>query len=220
MSVLLVILKILGWLLLGLLALLIIALFIPLKLCFRYEKGALNLEAGALGFKFDILNREESVAEKDSVEEEKEKKESAEGKRKSAPKPDLDTLRELMGAGGSALRRILGSLKFRRVSVVLVAHGWDAYETGVNTGRIWTGLGAALTLLLSLWPDASFEKLVVIPDFMDEHGGEESVYFEVLGLPATFVLAGLIFGGSFIKMRLRAYFESRGQNPEERTCEE
>lgn len=216
MSVLLTVLKVLGYTLLGLLALLAAAMFVRVTAHVDYSRSRLLVRVSALGRSYDVFDS--SKPRKPQPKEES-KEPSAEPKPEGALKDKIDRelLRTIIGAGKKSLTRVLRGMRVRHISIVLVAHGYDPYETGVKTGRAWAGLGALLALLRSVWYDLGVDRLDVIPDFMNVRKGEGSAAFEVSARPVTFLCAGGILGWYLLKYIIIKRLSARRQLSE-RTC--
>lgn len=213
MSVVLTILKVLGWVLLGLLALIVALLFVPAKACFSYESSRLLVRAGALGFWIEIYDSAKKKEPKESGESTQPEESEPKLEAKTKSEPDIELLKTMISAGGRAVVRVLRGLRIRHICVTLIAHGFDPYETGVKTGKIWAGIGAALTLLRSIWRDLGVDRLEVIPDFMGEHKGCESISCEISSMSIGFVAALAIFGWRYLRYKIKKRSDERREQP-------
>ena len=216
MRVLLVILKALGWTVLGLLALLLAALFVPVSVLPRYAEGRTTARLRVLGLTFTLYDS----AAPPKPDRKKKKPETAAPEKAAEPaeptpkkKYDLGALRAMLrpaaGAAGWLLRRI----RFSDIQIRLVAGGRDAAEVGINTGRIWEAIAGGVTLMRQIWRPR-FLELNVLPDFLQEHGGEEVLSARVTAVPAAFVAAGILFLYRYLKYRRGQAKARRAADPQ------
>ncbi len=202
MRVVLLALKIVGWLLLGLLLLLVLALVMPACATVRYEAGRLIVRLRVLGIPFTVCGGEEAGRAHRKKRRNKPREETSpqEKPEKKRGRPDIAELAGLLkpaaGAAGFLLRRI----RFSHVRVLLVAGGRDAAEVGINTGRLWQAVGAAGALVRQLWRP-QVEELTVLPDFLGEYAGRERVSFRVTAMPVSALAAGILLLTRYLKIK-------------------
>ena len=158
-GILLLILKILAWILLGIVALVLLVLIIPVTLEIIYKEKKLRVSARYLFLRFKIYG----YPKKDTVE--KTAKQDDEDKEKKGI--DFELVKKLLKPGGRAVWALLKRLKIRDVRVVIVAKGKNAADVGINAGRTWAALGAGLDIVNSIWKRVEYKEITVLPDFAE-----------------------------------------------------
>ena len=190
MSVLLILLKVIGCVLLVLLGLLIVVLFLPFGVYAVYEQGRTTVKLHILGLRFWLFDSEKKS--KETAEEAKPK--SNEPKEKKPKKKfDLSAISALVRPAAGAAGFILRRIRLSKLCVRFAVGGKDAAEVGINTGRSWEAVGGVLTLLRQVWPNIGVEELTVIPDFLNEHKGKERFAAKVKAMPIVLAAAAVIF---------------------------
>jgi len=175
LSIVILVLKILGWTVLGVLALVIIALFIPVHVDAQYRSGTVQAKLRWLFLSFRLFDSSVKKAAKE-VKEADEKldavgqgKPPEEAQSKAVAKPkfraDLTLIQELLDPSSRFLRTVLRNVAFLDVCAVTVARGKDAAEVGVQTGRLWAFYGMAMGFLGSRFRTVRYREVAVIPDF-------------------------------------------------------
>ena len=202
MSVLLLVLKILGWTVAALLALIVLALFIPVSLLPEYAAGRFTLHMQVLCFKFGLYDSEkqargEKADKKRSQQQTEEKKEDGQ-KKKS--KLDAALIRALLKPAAGAVGWFLRSIRIDHVRVRLVVRGADAAQVGIRTGKVWQGLTAAILLVRQIWRPR-FDELSVLPDFLDEYRDRTLLGARITALPICLLAAAVLFLVRFMKYR-------------------
>ena len=196
MSILLFALKLLGWILLGLLALLLLLLLLPVTAMAKYDAGGFELWLSVLGLRFHAVDpaREKKAKEKKKPQGEEKEAGGEKEKKKARAKPQIDweLVKALLAPGGRAVKLVFGSLRWRHIRLRLVVGGADPCDVGIRTGRTWAALGALLSLALGLWKHMSFDELTVLPDFLDDKA-DEALYAAWLTVqPIVFLAAACI----------------------------
>ncbi|MEA4911311.1 MAG: hypothetical protein VB092_01695 [Oscillospiraceae bacterium] len=198
MSALLLVLKILGWALVGLLTLLVLVCVAPVALTVRWEDGELTVFARVYGVRVDILPGLASREKK----EKKPKEAPAEpaGAKKAKQKPDLETMRGYLAGGAHAAAYFLAHVRVKKIVVRLAPECGDPMATAFKTGRLWAEFGALAALAENTFKEVSFEDVAVTPVFSGEYAPREKY-------SCTFcALAGIIIGTAVAFLRRRAEF--------------
>ena len=208
--------EVVGWALLCVPALLLLALCVPVRFGAAYRTGERPRAWLAwLFLKLDLT----SVGEKGQKPPKKPKKpkEPKPPKEKPAGKKPLefseqlglivDLLASLKGAAGMVVR----NFKLYKIRLFLVVAGEDAAETAIRYGRVnaavYGAYAAAKNFLRIGRPE-----IEIRPDFIS---GEALVDFEARGrlVPLVAVWAGLRAGLTFLKKTLRRRREAKEQAP-------
>ncbi len=192
--------KIILWVLIGLLALLVILLLIPVKVRFQYEDGALFLAVRYGPVKLQLFPRPEKKQE-DAKKPPKKKKEKPEKKKKPKAKINMQqifyALEKLPPILGRALRRTGRSIHISPLKLYILAAGPDPADTAQLYGRLEAALAAGFPVLekvlrfkdtdVRLYIDFREEKMDAIADV------------GVSLRPGSLVWIGLRAGGSLLK---------------------
>ncbi|MEG0833630.1 MAG: hypothetical protein RSD39_03850 [Oscillospiraceae bacterium] len=195
MSVFLLILKIIGWFLLALLALLVTALFIPVTAVVGLENGEFYLFVKFLFFKINVaklLKKEKRQKKKEAPEGIPEA--ADEGAKKEKTKLDFDLIKSMirpaLGAAGYFIKR----LKVRDVDVVIVVTDERPDKIGINVGCIWAALGVLMAECAKLWGENfSIREMRIIPDFTSKCDEKEKIGCKITSSAFIMVAAGAVF---------------------------
>lgn len=186
--ILLLILKIIGWILLAILVLLAAVLLVPACVWLRYEKDVFSVSVGLLGIRIQVWpQREKHLSErqqhirqaKEKAKEEKAaakaKKKQENGKKKepgARAKLTLETVCALAGSAGIFLRAVFGALRIRHIRIRWPVHAEDAAATALRYGKAQAWLHTCLALLNRVfWLD--FDECRLEPDFTGKQAGTE-----------------------------------------------
>ena len=126
------------WIILGVLALILVLLLLPVGIAVSYHNGTLTAEGRWLFLHFTLW----PLPEKDKAE----KEQKPEGKSEEAPKkkkagekrPFMDWLQlinDLLPLLGEALQKTLGAITLKRCRITMTVAGEDAAQTAIRYGR-------------------------------------------------------------------------------------
>lgn len=216
MSIVLLILKIIGWTLLALLAVVIIALFLPLTLSAKADDDGILVRLKILFYRRTLYDSgAPEKPEKPPKEEKQEEPKKEKTSESSGSGIDTDMIKALVAPALSATRFILRHISITHIDLVVVIHSFDPYDTGVNTGRVWTAFGAISTLLKLTFRRTQYDRLIVIPDFMDEHADEWCFGCDVTMRGATAVAAAFIVLKRLLVYKIKSAYASAGATEKE-----
>lgn len=201
MSALLVALKIIGWLFVGLLALLALVCVAPVALTAAYENGELTVFARVYGVRIPIVP---GLATREKKEKkQKEQPDEPVPEKEKKPAPDLETLRGYLAGGAHAAAYFLARVRLQNVVVRLAPACDDAMQTAFKTGRLWAEFGALSALAQNTFREVTFEDVAITPVFSQEYAPQEKY-------SCTFcALAGIIIGTAVAFLRRRADFSAQ-----------
>ena len=214
--ILLLILKILAWILLGIVALVLVALIIPVTLEIAYKNKKLRIAARYLFLRFKIYGYKEKTAEKKAVDDKKKNIEE-DVKDKDKKRLDFALIKRLLEPGWKSAWALLKRLKIRDVRVVIVAKGRDAAAVGTNAGRAWAALGAGMDIVNSIWKRVDYKEITVLPDFAGELDGDEKYSCKISSIPVIILVIGLDF---LVKYNRITGEQADGQPPQEQDAEQ
>ena len=169
-GVLLFLLKVLGILLLVVLALM---LLIPFCADVSWEQDTLTVKAGALGITFPVFQYPKPEPTEESKRKKKPKKAKAAKKPAKEKKPaeprkkaklTLNILCIILRGAGTLIRAVFGALRITHIRVCLGVRGEDPAAAARNYGKLQAWLYPTLGVLDRFF-FLEFDQLRVLPDF-------------------------------------------------------
>lgn len=167
-TVLLAIIKIIGTILLVLLAVLLVALFLPFHAAIRYEQEIFAVDAGLFFFNVNVIpgRPKPEKPKKEKKEKKAEKKESGGKKaaRRRKPEITLAFIQDMLDSLGWVIKCVLRGVAVKDVRFCWPVHEDDAASTAIQYGRMLaacSGVQASLQNILRLRVD----EFRVLPDF-------------------------------------------------------
>lgn len=201
------VLVVLGWVLLGLLALVVLLLALPATFSVRYAQGQLTAYARIFFVKIKLYPRPPKTREKPApVKAEKPAGDEAEKhgkKKKRSPAETLDFAKRLAGAGWAAMKLFFRHARFHGIELVLPVHAEDAADTALRCGKIQALIGAVRALLEERL-HLGYKRLVLIPDFTGRFAGELVAGVKLSFCPGVALGMGFVFLKHFLASRPRA----------------
>lgn len=173
-----IVLEILGWVLLGLLALLVLLLVCPVTIRLRLDKASqLQVWVRVLFVRLRVfpLKPRKPKAEKPKKAKAKKQEDEAEApadkkkKKQRSPAETVALIKRLAKAGLAALGAFMRHLKVRGVELVLPVHAEEASDTAVRCGQLQTAVGAARAVLDGRL-NIRYKQLQLVPDFTGNYG--------------------------------------------------
>lgn len=208
------VLRVLLWVLAGLLVLLLIALVLPVGANITWEKGALTVDARAAFVRLRVypLARRTKRAKPGKQRPARRPKQppqqaAAEGKpgaeasaKPAEPKPakeppirlefTLTTIRALASTAGGLIRRVLRGIRVYDITLRLPVHGQDAADTALRYGRLNALLHTTLAAVSNLMR-VECKQLALAADFTDEYKGQETFSCKITTRLIIMVTAGI-----------------------------
>lgn len=187
-----VVLSVLGWTLLCMLALILLALVLPVRAAIEYREGALSVQIRCLGLRFRAYSLSERWKKRGlSKRAPKErKKRRAEGGKKNKPSLEWADLQGLLGMAGTFTRRALRAIHITDIILIVPVHRDDAAQTALACGKTEAWLGGAAALLQNFM-ELRWIELRVLPDFTDEIKAGVYLSCKVGARPIAFLIAGV-----------------------------
>lgn len=205
MSVVWLVLSILGWTVLGILALVAVALAIPGVLELELQHGVFNLSARWFVLNKVILPASKGGKVQSSDEGEKKGKphrqpDAAEEtglKKERQSKParmhlDWNFLWDMVDPSLRSVRMILRKIRLRHVRIVTVVRADDVDQVGIQTGRRWATIGVIAGHLNARCSSVQYDEVQVIPDFTRTCQTSEVIACHLVMTPYTAVFAALV----------------------------
>lgn len=158
---------VIGWILLGLLALLVLALVLPTVITVQLDKNGLRVWARLLFVRVKVFPLKPRKP-KPVKETKAKKKDETPKEKKEKPKKSFGEqfvfIKRLAKAGIAAMGVFLRHVRINAVQVVAPLHMEDASETALWVGRAQGALGG-LRAVLDGRLKVRFKRIQVIPDF-------------------------------------------------------
>ena len=165
-----ILLSVLGWTLLALLALLVLALVLPVRAQIEYREGALSVRAQVFGLSFRVYPFPESPKKQKPKQKKPRKQEQAAQspkKKKKTPGLGFEDIGNILGAAGTLMQRMYRMIHIKDVILIMPIHREDAAQTALACGRAEAWL-SGITALLQNYFDLRIVQVRVLPDFTNE----------------------------------------------------
>ena len=171
-AVLLMILKVLGWLLAAVLLLLAVLLILPVQLQPVYNENGFSLRGGFCGLLLPLYPRGAGAkgSKKAKTEQEESKQPKKEKKKFKAPPPRAAL--QILQDACRAVKRLCRSLQIRELTILYTVHGKDAAATAMEYGRIHAAIGGGYAAAKNLF-DIRVRKIDIQPDFAGQAGAQK-----------------------------------------------
>lgn len=196
--------KVILWILLGLLALLLIALVIPVKVRFQYEDREPFLAVRYGPVKLQLLPKKEKPEKSDKKKKKKPKKEKkSKAEKPKKPKAKINraqifyALEKLPPILGRALKRVGRSIHIKPLKLYVLVAGADPADTAQLYGKLEAALAAGFPILEKALriKDADVRLYVDFQEVQMDFIIDAGVYLR----PCSLVWMGLRAGGSLLK---------------------
>lgn len=186
-----------GYILLGILAVLILLLVLPVTAKIQYNQQQLTIKLRVLFLVFKLFpQKEKPVKEKKPRKKAKEKPDEPAKPQKEKPRKTLSQqirfIKKLAGSAQGALRFILRHLYISKVRLVWPVHAPEAADTAVQAGRMQALVGSARAVLQNVM-HVSYKQLEIVPDFTGLMELEPYFSCNVSASPVIMVIAASIF---------------------------
>lgn len=210
------VLVIIGRVLLGLLALLVLLMLCPVIVEFRFEDGAAMLAVRLLGFiRLRLLParpkseaaRQRAEARKARKKAKKKKDKPAEGQKSDTPPKkrsfsDILTLvQNAANAATRAMRVVLKGFWVYGIALFVPVSAADAAATALRAGQMQAAIGTTRALLENML-HLRWKKLVVYPDFIGRHEERFTFSCKVLVIPVIMLSAGILGFFTFLRYQV------------------
>ena len=195
-------LKITGFILLSLLAVLIAVLIAPLTLHVRYADGVFTVRLWVLFVRvtlFPTKSREKKCRRAARGEK---KKEAGRAKRKpkteaqAAPKQNLFSAvkpkRDLIPPAAAYIKKVLRHIRIRQVKLRIIAGSGSGAEAGLAAGRVYAAVCAGKTVVEQV-TRVGYSSVKVIPDFTGEQREKGEYGCKITAIPIILVADTLVF---------------------------
>lgn len=208
------VLRVLLWVLAGLLVLLLIALVLPVGANITWEKGALTVDARAAFVRLRVYpfakrKKKAKLGKKRPAKPKQPPQQPAAaggkpgaeaGAKPAEPKPakeppirlefTLTTIRALASTAGGLIRRVLRGIRVYDITLRLPVHGQDAADTALRYGRLNALLHTTLAAVSNLMR-VECKQLALAADFTDEYKGQETFSCKITTRLIIMVTAGI-----------------------------
>lgn len=199
MAVVLLILKIIGFVLLGAVAIILAVLFIPAMVTVKYAGNDLDVRLRVLYFikiRIPLSGKSKNKPAKDETQPPADNA----PKKKSSEKLELSLIKQLLPPAKTLFARVCRAITICRVKAYCPVSDSDPAKTALKYGRTCAELGAAYALLSEVF-NVRVDNIEIVPDFEREHKGEGSFYCEIHALLIMIVSAAIAFLIKFLKLK-------------------
>lgn len=187
---------ILGYLVLGLIALALIFLFFPVCLLVEFKQEQLAVKLRVLALTFSLYpgrknaakhsKKSEKVVEKDT--EQQSHLEPAESRPKK--KIALSDWVQFISTVGGLMRMLLKLIQIRDIRIIYPIRGEDAAQTAIRYGQFHAYLGSALGVLRNFL-NMQFKQVDILPDFNGDCKYQRYFYCKIKAIPFIIIIAVL-----------------------------
>lgn len=188
-------LSVLGWTLLALLGLLLLALVLPVFVDFEYKDKRFTAVLRIFFWWKIKLYPLPPKKEKPKPEPPKPNAEDAAAKEKKPKKPmpkiTLELVWGLVSTSGAAMRIVMRGLWFTHIRVVWPVHGDTPEETAIAYGQTQAYFGGAVAALRNFLNLRKFEQVDIVADYDDKFSESTYLYCTIGATPVIMVTAGL-----------------------------
>lgn len=193
LSILCTIFRVIGWLLLAVLAILLLAMFVPLSANIACRNDETTVDAQILFFHIPILPERPKKKTKKKKEKKKpkpadEKKPTKKKKRK--PLITLQFVLEMLESAGWMMKRFFKGLWFKELRLCWVVHSGDAAATAIDYGKTSAALYAAEASMQNLF-NLRVEEFRVLPNFAGEQEAEKHFSCKITARLYIIVVIGI-----------------------------
>lgn len=201
--------SIIGWALLGLLGLLLLALVLPTVLYVDARNGAFTLKVRILFVKLTLFPFKEKKSKpkkekKQDVKKEEDEEEKKEEKPKKTPSEIITLVKRIVSSAGVFLRRFLRHIRIKDLELVLPVSSEDASDVAINCGRIQMLIGATHAVLEERM-HVTYKRLVVLPDYANQFHGSLIFSCKVAASPVIMLAAAIAAGIRFLRYKPVSY---------------
>lgn len=204
---------VIGWILLGVLALIIIILLMPVVVGLSYRDETFTVTLRLLGLiKLTLLPQdEEKKAKKEAKRQAKEAKKKrkkskreTEGeekpKRKRTVKQWLYLIKRILYSADAAKDLALKGIRVYDFEFILAVHAEEAGDTAIRFGQIQAAVGGARALLENLIK-IRYKTLVLIPDFAGQYDSAPIFSCKIAACPVIMLVVGIAALRAFLRYR-------------------
>lgn len=182
-----ILLSVLGWTLLAFLALILLALVLPVRAELEYREGALSMRVRVFGLSFQGYPLPEQLKKR------KPKKKAAKSpkkKKKKEPRLEPEDIGNLLGAAGTLIQRMYRMIHITNVILIVPIHREDAAKTALACGKAEAWLSGMAALLQNYF-DLRIVQVRVLPDFTNEITAGVYLSCGIGARPIALVAAGI-----------------------------
>lgn len=204
------ILKIIGFTLLGLLGLIVLLLFVPVGADVNYADKTLGVDVRVLFLRFRVLPAKQKKSKKQKETPEQKKEAEPEKEKKKFTLDTLKQITDLVAPAGKAAGYVLKKIKIKRVRVYIDVARAELADTGILAGELWAGIGFLFETLKNIFT-VKVDEFFIKPDFDSEESHfDASASAAVRTLPIFAVIAAFIFLINWLRNKRNTEEQSDG----------
>lgn len=200
---------VIGWILLGILALVLIVLLAPVVVGLSYRDETFTLTLRLLGFiRLTLLPQDEEKKQKSAAKKEakaakkrkKQEEKPQKPKRKRTLKQWLYLIKRILYSADAAKDLALGGIRVYDLVFILAIHEEEAGDTAIRYGQLQAALGGVRALLENLIK-IRYKTLVLIPDFAGQYATSPVFSCKIAACPVIMLVAGIAALRAFLRYR-------------------
>ncbi len=174
---------------LGVLAFIILLCLIPMSVKLKYENGEFRAFVKILGIFRYMLYPERKKSGKKTKEEPR--IDGNEPEKKTKKPPEVNELITYVAPAIDAAEFLFHHISVKDIIIIHIVRGNEPHGIGVRTGNDWGAFGALTVFLKNNFRKVVFKRVEIVPDFADEYGENEK-YCCKFGAIAGIMIAALI----------------------------
>ena len=187
---------ILGYLVLGLIALVLVFLFFPVCLLVEFKQEQFTLKLRGLGLTVSLYPGRKNTA-KHSPKAEKTVEKDTEQQSPLTPaeshpkkKIALSDWVQFVSTVGGLMRMVLKLIQIRDIRIIYPIRGEDAAQTAIRYGQVHAYFGSALGVLRNFL-NMRFKQVDILPDFNGDCKYQRYFYCKIQAIPFIIIIAAL-----------------------------
>ncbi len=209
---------IVGWVLLGLLALVLLVIVCPLTIHATLHSGSLTVRVRVLFLYLKVYPLPERKARPKKQKKKKAEADDAKPEKKEKKKKPLSErvafLRRLITSALPALKFVLKRLHFNAIDIVLPVYAGDAADTATRCGQLQAAIGT-LRALLDSRLHVRYKRLCLLPDFANQYQGQHYFSGKIVFSPLIIVGAGAVFLKAFLASGQKRFRSPAPSSPQQ-----
>lgn len=206
---------ILGYILVGLLGILLFLLLVPASVSLAYRKHQFTLAVRLAGIKVWGLPAKKKKARKPKKPKKQKTKEASKDQKKEAkteeksarpktPTEILELVRRIAVSASAGMRILAKGLWIRGLEIVIPIGGDDAAEIAITRGRL-QGVFATTYAALENIVKIQYKRIDLIPDFADQHTDELAFSCKIVSNLFIMLVAAIVGFVTFLRYKKTSY---------------
>lgn len=180
------------YVLLGILALIILLCLVPMSVKLKYENGSFRAFVKILGI-FKVMIYPEGKKKKKPEKTPQEDANAAEKETKGGKPPEISEFIRYATPAIDAAEFLFHHISVKDIIIIHIVRGYEPHGIGIKTGNDWGAFGALTVFLKNNFRKVVFKRVEIVPDFADEYGENEKYCCKFGAIAGIMVAALIIF---------------------------